>query len=224
MRGTITCGQLAIVLLCGCKPQTVSPAQTLAQREAEATQVLREVEMPSITDAKDPAFAAIYIDTMAAIGQPPMRLVCAFWNDGRVVWNSNPAPGQTTHLRGKLSQDQLEQFRAALGKQIAGIELADRWKGNFGPDSVYTVVTVCDGPARLWYASWHEVEDGAGVAVTERGVEVLEGRDKAKVMAAVAPEYRAFLNRWDLIKSTMLRALPDKGEPCTNNFELVKKK
>jgi len=98
---------------------------------------------------------------------------------------------------------------------IQAVATGGRFVGQryYGPDARRMEMIMEAGSERIVdVASWHEiVERDPGLVATAAGIEPLDGRDRAAVLAAQPAAYRAFRARWDAVKLLALQLCPDEG-------------
>src|SRR5688572_27144501 len=160
-----------------------------ASQNAATTQPTRPsfTGLPSETTPPPPALVAselpvVLLKSDSDSGNPQAtrdQVNLAAWHDGRIVWRT--PEGQL--LAGRFDPAKLEELLARLHEEgVFGTGKTEF--GNLGPDSSFDVIEVRLHDRELQMRSWHELYgDGVEVLVTANGVEWLEGRDAAAVMA-----------------------------------------
>lgn len=153
-------------------------------------------------------------------GRESARGIVAIWRNGRVVWSQDQIEGGPPYHVGqadpKLVARALEEIRQAIVK--------NNWpsvRHHFGPDSLRTQIVVYDDQEKiLEIVSWHELfEINENLVVTATGVEPLQGRERANVLAAQPATYRSFRQQWQYVKERMLQLIPETGYKVTNQEE-----
>ena len=137
--------------------------------------------------------------------------VLAAWPDGTLVWSLDRVLGGPPYQVTRVASDAVE--RAVQSMAADGRFVSQRYHG---PDARRTHMTVDLGPDRIVdAASWHEIaERDPGLVATATGIEPLDGRDRAAVLAAQPEAYRAFRARWDAVKNAAWRLVPEAGRPA----------
>lgn len=139
----------------------------------------------------------------------------AVWHDGRIVWRS--PKGEL--LQARIDPAKLQRLLDRLHEEgVFGEGKADY--GNLGPGASFEIIEVRTHDRELVMRSWHELYgDGKGSLATANGIESLDGRDPAVVMAQQPEEYKRFLRIWYEIRSTAESWVPVDGEPFTGVIE-----
>jgi len=136
------------------------------------------------------------------------ELPVAVWGDGRLIWR-----GSEGMLEGRVDPSAVVALIDRLDR-LGAFGTGSVYERHFGPDSGYVVVDLHAGDRRLRYESWHESAEGSErVVATARGLEVLEGRERDKVLAEQPDGYRRFLRAWSEIRTTARGWIPSSGTP-----------
>jgi hypothetical protein len=82
-------------------------------------------------------------------------------------------------------------------------------KDNFGPDDGFMEIVIKSGGQSWTLRSWHpQFEQNSQLVVTSKGVEPLNGRSRAEVLAAEPENYRNFRSLFD----SLLAAMRSRGD------------
>jgi hypothetical protein len=142
-------------------------------------------------------------------GREPDQGVLAAWPDGTVVWSDDPVHGGPPYRVARIDPRTVADTIDEWGRE-------GRWIGErrFGPDARWTHITAQAGSNRVIdVGSWHEVyESDPALVVTGTGIEPLNERSRAEVLAQQPPEYSDFRRRWELVRGRALSLIPASGE------------
>jgi hypothetical protein len=144
-------------------------------------------------------------------GRKPDEGVLAALPDGTLVWSDDRALGGPPYQVGRIAPEAVE--RALRSVAAEGWFVGQRY---FGPDARRTHIVMNLASDRIVDAeSWHEIaERDPEVVATATGIEPLNGRDRAAVLAAQPEAYRAFRARWERVKDAAWRLCPKVGRPA----------
>jgi len=171
------------------------------------------VLMPAVVDEHVLPLVAIYYEDWgrgSRVFGP--QIILAIWRNGRVVWSRDALKGGPPYRTGRVA-------RGRLRKLLEGLDASGIFKdptlndANFGPDSQFITIAIADGRRRLNMASWHEVyEANSDLVATSAGLEPLDGRDRAAVLAAEPESYRRYRRLWGEVRHRLTSLLPRDGE------------
>jgi hypothetical protein len=147
-------------------------------------------------------------------GAGERALIMGLWADGRLLWSADPLFGGPPFQETRLDGDRLAGMLNSFGR------LFDRWEGpliEYHPEGASHIELVCTaGGHDRRLASWHEAfERNPALVVTDRGVEDLDGRERARVWAEADPDYRRFRLLWGDVRALMRGIVPAQAEPPT---------
>jgi len=139
------------------------------------------------------------------------RGVLVAWGDGVLVWSDNRLHGGPPYRVARVDPADIARTAAEMAR--AG-RWVDEWR--FGPDARWTRMTVHVGTERIIdVGSWHDIIEAVpGLVATATGIETLDGRSPAELLARQPPDYRAFRSSWDVVKDAASRLIPASGRPA----------
>lgn len=179
------------------------------------------VAMPCVTKESAAPRVAIYTRSMGLFSDGKPKVIIALWDDGRIAWSDDTIKGGPPYRVGKFEL-------ARLRKLLDDFEKKGVFRDNslsqarYGPDSSYTAIAVVEGKRRLYMSSWHELAEhhSKTVVATSDGLTSLEGRDRAKVLAAEPESYRNYRQTWTDLKKALIALIPHEGEKSELHFEV----
>ena len=134
------------------------------------------------------------------------------WNDGRILWSTNVKEGGAPYLEAQLDKSKIDDF---LGELVKNGVFSTPIKNNrhYGQDSAYSALFIMDKERQIGLSSWHKyAEMNDKIVATASGLEVLEGRNRERVMTEQPEEDREFRRRWTLIEGALINLIPKEGK------------
>jgi len=167
--------------------------------------------------------AALYVFSArppkpGAASAEPAQPIVLLWDDGRVLWSNDLVHGGPPYRTGKVTPERA----TVVAKRIAGYGPELLVKESLGPDSSFaTLVVRLPGGRYAQMKSWHPREPGAKTVATSHGLEPLEGRDPAAVLAGDTKEYQAFRRVWRQVEDELLSVsrVAKGAQPVTPKLE-----
>jgi hypothetical protein len=149
--------------------------------------------------------------TLTGGGRPEHGRFAA-WPDGTLVWAENRLLGGSPYKVGHVAPEAVEQV-------VRGVAVGGKFydQRRFAPDARHTNLRMNLGVERIVdVASGHEIaEHDPGLVATATGIEPLDGRSRAAVLAVQPAEYQAFRDRWNAVNDAVWGLCPAAGEPAT---------
>ena len=183
----------------------------LRAKEVEIIKVpfvnLKDTEAGEVNYDSDQIVVALYTTSgMPAFPLPnqeikqknsPHKVILLVFNDGRIVWSSDPIKGGPPFLSVKISPDRINKFFSEVAKQEYADQSVVR-QHHYGPDASYTTLYVMINDEHvIAMKSWHELaEQNQKIAATSKGLQSLGGRDRSNLLSQDTEEYRLFRNAW----------------------------
>lgn len=179
--------------------------------------------IPNIIDKKDLPIISVYVsptpnkvvtpENMFSGPDISPRVIISVWNDGTVIYSPHRIEGGRPYYKGHIEPSQLTSF-------LKKLDQTDFWDTGVrsvwvGLDSDWSTIVITDTHQKKDLISWHELrEQNAKTVVTDKGVEVLGGRNRADVMPNCSEEYLKFLEQWNFIRNELDSMLGGiEGEP-----------
>ncbi len=124
-------------------------------------------------------------------GQPPTepaRPIVLLWEDGRVLWSENALEGGPPYRSGKVTPARV----TALVARFKDRDSALLTKESLGPDASYATLVLRLPGRYAQLKSWHPRDPKSKTVASSSGLQALDGRDPAAVLAADTADYQAF--------------------------------
>jgi hypothetical protein len=196
---------LAFVVACvaafGCGG---SPPSTLSPAFSEF--------MPVAQPANEPPLCAMWLvkpgNRVIGPGEKddPLGPAVCIWDDGRVLWNPTNPWSRDAVVCGTLTP---EQVRDVHQRVLEGFRaLGNVRTSHYPPDSSYLAIFARDGDTYRVLKSTHDLLASGDLIATDHGIEALNGRDRAAVLAGTPPEYRHFLEQWAVCRDALTPVRP----------------
>jgi hypothetical protein len=133
----------------------------------------------------------------------------AVWHDGRIAWR---AADNSMH-EGQIDPARIQALLSRLHEEGVFGDGTIKYS-NLGPGASFDVIEIRSHDRELVLRSWHELyDDGVRWLATANGIEALEGRDPAAVIAAQPEQYKRFVRIWAEIKTTVESWIPSEDVP-----------
>jgi len=143
------------------------------------------------------------------------NLVCAVWSDGFFVWSENPIEGGAPYFAGKITPDEVADFREKLVRDGYLVRKPPFDTFATGPHYPYTTIRVTADKQSLTLTSWHEYgEEGGEAAAFSEGLSLIgEKSTRLQTTAKSDPSYLMFRIVWLELRQEMDRMRPDEKIP-----------
>jgi hypothetical protein len=180
-----------------------------AEPRAQEKQNAPPVQMPVVVGETTPPVVAISFVEESIYGGP-FRPILLVWKEGRIVWSPDLLKGGPPYREGKVAPERVKKVLSDLDRR--GVFKYSGRREHYGPDYPYTTIAIAVGTKRLSVSSWHEyAEKGSTVVATAGGLALLEGRDRARVLASEPESYRQFRKVWADLRAGLATLIPDRG-------------
>jgi hypothetical protein len=175
-----------------------------------------EADIPLHPHSGEPALVSLHVQP----GTPPpgtaephevLPLRAALWADGALCWSEDlqqgGAPYSVTHVASRQVAELLEKLRPILDDKTETL------RSYVVPDSECSQLAVLDGQRLLGMAfSIEAFEGNAGLVATDHGIESLQGRERAQVIAAQSEAHQRLRASWAEAVAALSSLIPASGE------------
>lgn len=142
-------------------------------------------------------------------GPEPRTVVVAIWADGTIIWSGDRSRGGAPYFLASLPVGSVTQL---LFEQHARLVATTR-KEFVVPDSEYAEIALVQGDRLAALKSCIPVfESDQRLVATDHGIEALDGRERAAVLATQSREFREFRDAWTRCADALLAAIPPSGD------------
>jgi hypothetical protein len=146
-------------------------------------------------------------------------LLIAAWADGTICWSRDRLRGGAPYTSARIDPIRLHEVLERLRSKLEPEPARGRLKG--APDaSILELAVLADDGVFGLASNIPFFETNPRLVVTDHGIEDLEGRDRASVMAAQSPALSEFRRTWDECVALVWSLVPEQGEPlAVERFE-----
>lgn len=182
--------------------------------------VARDFSVPTLEGRGMPQIACYLTNGMprpeskAPTGPQIMILV---WPDGRLLYSQNQQQGGPPYFEATIDQARVNAFFSSL--QAKGLWTDSRFCNNYPPDSGYVTLFLNRNGRVIKLSSSHDLfEANDKLIQTSRGVQALNGKPLAEVLADQPAGYRHFRKIWDAIRTQSRALVPTEGTTVSPVF------
>lgn len=191
--------------------------ETMIEEDAER---MAEKSLRPITHA--PGVLAVVTHNEGRRSSDGPLLVVAAWKDGTVIWSKDTRRGGPPYRTARIEPTRYK----ALIKELETYPVFTEEnfpRTHFGPDSDYMTIVARNGLRRREMRSWHELYESDTTVATAGGLEPLNGRVRAEVLAAQPKEYRQFREGWSRARASLvLLTRTQPNQPINGRLEVTK--